>query len=391
MLKRIIDWCHEKPSADWNEGFDTAFVATVISFVAAVILVLLLMSLAVRADVIDLPPDQRQHNDSGSDCVHASITNLLRIAGDPKADEFWKRFGNTGEDSPPGLAHKLDSMGIKYTQTTHGNKEMLLQSVKDGRGAAVGLHNSHMVNFIGGDDQTVVLAGNMNDGGKNKTETWAKFEAEFDGWVVILAGNRPTAPTAPITENKGDSKVRPTDWPYCCVCDVTCGNAGGSATLLGVVGRIGIAGTAAHVVEGGTSVKMEFPNGYKTSGTVIGRSSKLDLAAIRLTVKEGMTTPRGIRAVVKSDTTVLAVGYPFYADHLKPHWTQGKFMGYEGSDVHFDAHPFIHSGFSGGMLISADGYYLGSTNGYGTNYSFAASGENMVRFFSKWIKQEEGK
>lgn len=339
-----------------------------------------------RADLIDLPPEQRQHNDSGVDCVHCAITNLLRIAGrHQEADEFWKRFGRTGTDDPSGLARKLDSMGIGYWQGK-GSKEILLQAVKDGRGAAVGLNGNHMVNVVGGDDETVVLMGNMNID-RNKTQTWPEFLREFDGWTVILTGDR--KPSKPAESPQAESKVKPTDWPYCCVADIQCGNSGGSATLVGINGTIGIAATAAHVVENGDSVSLRFPDGYKCKGSVIGRDTKRDLAAIRLTVKEGMVTPRGIRAARESDKTVLAVGFPFYSEAGIPHWTTGPYLNYSGFDVHFKARPYIHSGFSGGMLISMDGYYLGSTNGYGDDYSYAASGEAMTRFLSRWVKVEE--
>lgn len=182
--------------------------------------------------------------------------------------------------------------------------------------------------------------------------------------------------------------VKPTDWPFCTVCDVTCGNAGGSATLIGIAGKRGIAATAAHVVENGNSVRLVFPSGYKCTGQVIGRNSQLDLAAISLPVQPGMSTPRGIRAATSSDRVLLAVGYPYYCKGC-PHWTKGKNLGYSGTDIHFDAHPFLHSGMSGGALLSEDGYYVGATNGYGEGYSYAASGQSMVRFFSKWVKVSE--
>jgi S1-C subfamily serine protease len=185
-----------------------------------------------------------------------------------------------------------------------------------------------------------------------------------------------------------EAGTQPTDWPYCCVADIQCGNAGGSGTLIGVSKTIGIVATAAHVVEAGNRVSLRFPDGYKCQGSVVARDTRLDLAAIRLPVKPGMQTTRGIRAATSSDKIVLAVGYPFYCEPGIPHWTKGKNLGYDGTDIHFAAHPFIHSGFSGGMLIGTDGYYLGSTNGYGDDYSYAAAGQSMVRFFSRWVKVE---
>ncbi len=361
------------------------------------ILLALLLSLSVRADTIDLA--QWQNNDSGSDCVHASIVNLLRIAGlDKDADAFWQRYGHTGEDSPPGLAAKLESMGIKYWQG-QGSKEILLKAVKDGRGAAVGMGGKHMLNVIGGDQENVVIRGNMNARG-NKTEPWSEFLGEFDGWTVILTGthSKPARPVTGAGEAVSGGKVKPTDWPYCCCCEITnlkkewssdsqqMVSAGGSGTLVGISGDTGVVATCAHVFEnGGKSASLTFPDGYKCKGTVLARDAEIDLVAISIPVKAGMTTTRGIRAATAADKFVLAVGYPFYC-HGIPHWTVGPYVGYQDSDVRFKARPFIHSGYSGGMLIGTDGCYLGSTNGYGETYSYAASGKAMVQFFSQWVK-----
>lgn len=189
-------------------------------------------------------------------------------------------------------------------------------------------------------------------------------------------------------QDRTEPVVKPTDWPWCAVCDVACGNAGGSATLIGIAGKRGIAATAAHVVEQGNTVRLTFPGGYKCTGRVVGRNSQLDLAAIDLPIQEGMSTPRGVRAAKPSDKMLLAIGYPYYCKGC-PHFTKGRNLGYTGTDIHFEAHPYIHSGFSGGCLLSEDGYYVGATNGYGEGYSYAASGQSMVRFFSKWVKVSE--
>ncbi len=151
----------------------------------------------INSCLIDLDPKYRQHNDSGSDCVHCSIVNLLRINGEWKAaDEFWRRYGHTGADTSEGLAPKLNSMGIRYQQTMRADKQFVVDAITSGRGVAVGVHGQHMLNVVGCDDQNVVLMGNMNGVGQNKTEPWSEFLAEFDGWaVVILSGSPPKAVT----------------------------------------------------------------------------------------------------------------------------------------------------------------------------------------------------
>lgn len=176
--------------------------------------------------------------------------------------------------------------------------------------------------------------------------------------------------------------------PYASVAEVQCGSAGGSATLVGIKGDTGLAITAAHVVEGGSRVSLKFPNGYNCRGTILGRNERLDLAAIELPVVEGLRTPPRVRAAKESDGVLLAVGYPYYSKG-EPHFTRGKYLGYSGTDVHFAAKPSLHSGFSGGALFAPDGSYLGSTNGYGESYSYAASGPAMVQFVGRWLKVDK--
>jgi S1-C subfamily serine protease len=182
--------------------------------------------------------------------------------------------------------------------------------------------------------------------------------------------------------------VEPTDWPYSAVCEITAGTAGGSGTLVAVnkTKLTGVVITCAHIFEGSRTPHLTFPSGYKCKGQLLAADHRHDLAAVRIPIKADMQTPRRIRAATKDDGVVLAVGYPWYGDGL--HWTQGKVLGYSGTDVHFAARPFIHSGFSGGSLFASNGDYLGPTNGYGEQYSYAASGQNLVKFVSRFCKVE---
>lgn len=180
--------------------------------------------------------------------------------------------------------------------------------------------------------------------------------------------------------------VTQTDWPYSAVCDIETTEAGGSGTLIAITSkREGILATAAHVVEGVNVIIATFPDGYKVEGRVLGRNSNLDLAACVIPIKPGMQTPRGLRANVKEGELVTAYGYPYYGRD-KEHWTQGKVSEVTNDTIKYLARPYAHSGFSGGCLLDENGYYLGSTNGYGRGYCYAAGGPEMVRFFSRWVK-----
>lgn len=203
-------------------------------------------------------------------------------------------------------------------------------------------------------------------------------------WVAV--------PVQPQRTKTADTEpVKATDWPFASVADIKCGDAGGSACLVALFsgGKEGLCISAAHVCENSTKAQLTFPDGYTCTGRVIALDQQNDLAAIRIPVKEGMTTPRCVRAAKLSDGVVTAVGYPFYSEG-ESHWTQGKVIGYSNSDVKFSARPFVHSGFSGGALFSEDGAYLGSTNGYGTDYSYAASGPALEKFCKRWMKTGVG-
>ncbi len=150
--------------------------------------------------LIQLDPKYRQHNDSGMDCVHCSVVNLLRINGLWKeADQFWQRYGQSGPDNPPGLAAKLKSMGLHYQMTTRPSKQFIIDAIKSGRGVAVGLRgnggNGHVLNAVGCDDKSIVLMGNQVMD-RNQTESWSEFMQKHDGWAfVITSGSPPKAET----------------------------------------------------------------------------------------------------------------------------------------------------------------------------------------------------
>lgn len=180
-------------------------------------------------------------------------------------------------------------------------------------------------------------------------------------------------------------------WPYDSVGELQNGSAGGSATLVGVQDGRGLCLSCWHVFEQGvTSPFIRFGD-KKYKCRVLALDQRDDLSALEISAPPGIQTARCVRAARASDGELVAVGYPFYARGDLPNWTRGKFLRYSGSDVEFDAHPFLHSGFSGGALFAPDGSYVGSTNGYGLGYSYAASGPALEKFASRFMKLEEKK
>lgn len=179
-------------------------------------------------------------------------------------------------------------------------------------------------------------------------------------------------------------------YPYDCCGELFNGNCGGSATLVGVwkdEGK-GLCISCGHCFDDGIQRPYIRFGEKKYPAKVLAVNQRLDLSALLIDRPEGVATVRRVRAAKSSDGILMAVGYPWYARDGRPHYTTGKYLGYSGTDVHFAAKPYLHSGFSGGGLFAPDGSYLGSTNGYGEGYSYAASGPAMVKFVSRWLKVE---
>lgn len=188
------------------------------------------------------------------------------------------------------------------------------------------------------------------------------------------------------------------EWPYDAVCEIVnqqwerdpqAGErvrAGGSGTLIGTDGKQGLVLSCGHLFEhGGRTVSVKFPTIQGTAtGAVIGLDLKVDLSMITIAAPAGIYGPTCVRAARQTDSELLAIGFPWYAKG-KQCFTSGKSLGYDGNDLHFAAHPFVHSGYSGGALLAPDGSFVGVVCGYGDDYSYAPSGPALVRFVSRWM------
>ena len=133
------------------------------------------------------------------------------------------------------------------------------------------------------------------------------------------------------------------------------GNAGGSATLVGVSQGRGLLLSVWHVFEDGVrSPVCRFPDSTKRIRChVLALDQHLDLAAIESDSIEGTSTAFRVRAVRRDDGALQAVGYPFYArDESGPHFTKGRFLRMDGDNLLAAFKPCVHSGFSGGGVFS---------------------------------------
>lgn len=180
-------------------------------------------------------------------------------------------------------------------------------------------------------------------------------------------------------------------WPYTCVARVHNGNTGGSATVVALTKD----GTRARLL----SCEHLFEDGvyspYVTFGTqptkyscrVLGTNAELDLSALEIKAPPGMKTAKCVREATDSDTSVVAVGYPYYSRNGKAYYSKGKILGYDMGCYTFSAP--VHSGYSGGALFAPDGSLIGVVCGYyGPRRSYAPAGKPFLDWASQYVEVE---
>lgn len=142
-----------------------------------------------------------------------------------------------------------------------------------------------------------------------------------------------------------------------------------------------------HVVEGATDLEVDFPSGYKTRGSVIGKDLDSDLAVVKVTAPAEELYPLalGDSDQIKVGQTVIAIGNPFglvgtmtvgivsakgrTMESMRAS-SEGNFFT-AGDMIQTDA--AINPGNSGGPLLNINGEVIGlnrairttDTNGVG--------------------------
>jgi 2-alkenal reductase len=129
-----------------------------------------------------------------------------------------------------------------------------------------------------------------------------------------------------------------------------------------------------HVVDGATSIEVDFPSGFKAYGKVVGTDLDSDLAVIKVDgpASNFMPLPLGDSDQVKVGQTVVAIGNPFGysgtmtvgivsakgrtldSEHLSPNGT----TYYSAGDM-IQTDAAINPGNSGGPLLNINGEVIG--------------------------------
>jgi len=151
---------------------------------------------------------------------------------------------------------------------------------------------------------------------------------------------------------------------------MTNGGAQGSGFVYDTDGHIV---TNFHVVDGATSIEVDFSSGYKVRGELVGKDLDSDLAVIKVKATPGelKPIPLGSGETLRVGQTVVAIGNPFglsgtmtigivsakdrTLDSLRESPNGGYFTS--GAVIQTDA--AINPGNSGGPLINLDGEVVG--------------------------------
>jgi S1-C subfamily serine protease len=147
--------------------------------------------------------------------------------------------------------------------------------------------------------------------------------------------------------------------------------------------------TNAHVVEGATSVEVDFPSGVKTAATIIGEDLDSDIAVLKVDIDADELHPLvlGDSNQVQVGQFAIAIGNPFglYSSMTTGvisakgrqmeslHQTPGGNYFTAGDLIQTDA--AINVGNSGGPLLNLDGQVIGINRAIQTSSNTTIGGE----------------
>ncbi|MRR32311.1 trypsin-like serine protease, partial [bacterium] len=147
--------------------------------------------------------------------------------------------------------------------------------------------------------------------------------------------------------------------------------------------------TNAHVVDGATSVEVDFPSGVKAAATIVGEDLDSDIAVIKVDVSTDELHPLilGDSNHVQVGQFAIAIGNPFGLNSTMTtgiisakgrqmqslHQTPGGNYFTAGDLIQTDA--AINVGNSGGPLLNLDGQVIGINRAIQTSSNTTVGGE----------------
>ena len=139
--------------------------------------------------MVPVPIEDRVFNETGIQCVWASIECLGRYANEPKLIGITNHPDCKSYASPSSLASKLKKLNVKFEQTTsRSDKSLIIKSVvKDRRGCLFAIPG-HAMTLVHYDEQEGIVKYINNSDRSLKIRTWTmkEFNQRWDGWICVI-------------------------------------------------------------------------------------------------------------------------------------------------------------------------------------------------------------
>ena len=108
-----------------------------------------------------LPESLRRWNRDGGSCVHVSTEYLLLWQRKYELADWWHDSYKGGEYSDR-LIRRMESAGLSYAYTTHGDLDFIEWAIRTRRGAGIFYKPNHAINIVGLDSESAYLLDNNN-------------------------------------------------------------------------------------------------------------------------------------------------------------------------------------------------------------------------------------
>jgi putative serine protease PepD len=214
------------------------------------------------------------------------------------------------------------------------------------------------------------------------------------GAVALTGNDSPASATTTVLQPTGDAETTMTQQIYSSaspgVVQITAGGiasqsgpfgqGGGSQTATGsgfVVDANGHIVTAAHVVDGASSVKVTFSDGTSRTATVVGKDDATDVAVLKID-PSGLTLhplALGRSAGLTVGDALVAIGSPFgYPESVSTGIVSGLDRTIQAPNGFTVAHAIqtdaaLNPGNSGGPILDSSGRVIGIADQIATNGS----------------------
>lgn len=139
--------------------------------------------------MVPIPMEDRVFNETGIQCVWASIECLGRYADEPKLIGLTNYPDCKSYASPSSLAVKLKKLNVKFEQTTNrADKSLIIKSVVQDRRGCLFAIPGHAMTLVHYDEKEGIVKYINNSDKSLKIRTWTmkEFNQRWDGWICVV-------------------------------------------------------------------------------------------------------------------------------------------------------------------------------------------------------------